>query len=133
MRIIHRIARKAPLKQEAAPAFAEIDPAAITAVRLTQRRAQTIGALRRQDQVDVIVHQTPGKADSPLRRARFRQQREVSGAVLIAEKHWQPPIAPLRDMVRDLGNDDAGESGHDGGDSGRSGGGLISIVSPELE
>jgi hypothetical protein len=115
MRIIHRVAGKAPLKQIAAPAFAEIDPAAVPPVRLTERRAQAIFGGGHEDEVYVIVHQTPAKTDRAVRRAGLRDQRQIGRAILIAEENRQPPVPPLGDVMRDIRDNNARQTGHGAG------------------
>lgn len=38
--------------------------------------------------------------------------RSIEGIVAVLEEGTHAPAAPLRDMVRDAGKDDAGQSGH---------------------
>ena len=47
-----------------------------------------------------------------MRGGRIGDQREIAVPVLVAEKHRQAPVAALGHMVRDTGNDDAGQSRH---------------------
>jgi YD repeat-containing protein len=89
-------------------------PATVAPVRLTQRRAQAIGTLRHEDQVDVIVHQAPGEAAHVRRGAALAHQLQIQAPVLIREEHRLPAIAALGDVVSDAGDDDAGEAGHSG-------------------
>jgi hypothetical protein len=62
--------------------------------------------------VDVIVHQAPGEAFHPRRRAALPQQIEIEAPIRVREEDRLTAIAALRDMVRGTGNDDAGKAGH---------------------
>lgn len=48
----------------------------------------------------------------PGPRGGGREQVEIGPPVTVGEEHRQPAIAALGDVVRDPGNDDAGETGH---------------------
>lgn len=114
MRIVHRIAGEPPLEQIAAPALAGVDVARITPVRFGQRRAQPRRRLGHEDEVHMIVHQTPGEATHLLPRAARRHQPKIEKAIRVGKEDRLPPIAALRHMMRGAGNDDAREAGHAG-------------------
>ena len=101
---------------------ADIDAAAGAPVRLRQRGAWALRARGHEDEVDMIVHQAPGEATRALRGAGGGEEREIFDAVVVAEEHWQTAIATLGDVVGDVGDDDAGESGHGGSVMGRGAG-----------
>jgi hypothetical protein len=132
MGVVHRVAGEAALEQIAAPALAKIDSSGVAPVRFTERRAQPVGACRHQDQVDVVVHQAPGEAAGRTGGESRGEQRQIRGPVLVAEEDRQAAVAALRDMMRDIGNDDAGETGHGIDGSGVARLRLFSIVSPEF-
>ncbi len=108
VRVVHRVAAEAALEQVAAPALPEVDEAGVAAVRLAERAPQRAGRGRHQDQVDVIVHETPGEASHAFAPATLGHEVEIGGAVLVAEEDGQPAIAALGDVVRDVRDDDAG-------------------------
>ena len=83
-------------------------------MRLRQRGAQPVGIGGHEDKVDVIVHQAPGEAFHPRFRAALAQEINVEQAVLVGEEDRLPAIAALGDVMRDAGDDDAGEAGHSG-------------------
>ena len=112
MRIVHRITGKPPPERIAAPSLAKVDPACIAAVRLPQRSAQAIRILRHEDQMDVVVHQAPGKAARALRLRCICHQRQISMPIFVPEKHRQTPVSALGDMMRNLRDHDAREPGH---------------------
>lgn len=132
MRIVHRVADETTLEKIAAPALAEIDAPAVAPVRLRQRGAQPVLARGHEDEVDMIVHQAPGEAARALSRASGGEQREIFATVVIGKEDGQAAIAALRDVVGDVGDDDAGESCHGGERDGTRGESQFSIVSPEL-
>jgi hypothetical protein len=51
----------------------------------------------------VVIHQAPRKALYAMRRASLRYQPEICAPVIVAEKHRQPTIAALGDMMRNTG------------------------------
>ena len=130
--IVHRVTCEAALEQIAAPALTEIDPSRVEAVRLAESRAQAVGALRDEDQMNVVVHQAPGDAARAVGRAGIRHEREIGATVFIGEEDRQSAIAALRDMVRDMRDDDASEPGHVQVRNRRAAVSLFSIVSPEF-
>ena len=65
--------------------------------------------------MDVVVHQTPREAARPAGLGRLGDQRQVGAAVVVGEEHRMTAVATLGDVVRYLGDYDAGESGHVGG------------------
>ena len=62
----------------------------------------------------MIGHQHPTPHRNALRRAMFGEQIAVERVILITKKGLRPPVTALSDMVRDAGNDEAGEAGHAG-------------------
>ena len=64
---------------------------------------------------DVIVHRAPGEARGAAHARSLAEQRERGDVVLVEEEHRQSPVAELGDVVRDIGDDDAGEAGHERG------------------
>ena len=60
----------------------------------------------------MIVHQAPGEAGSPMRRACLRNQQQIGAAVLIGKEDRQSAIATLSHVVRHGRDDNAGEASH---------------------
>ena len=79
-------------------------------MRLGERGTQALGGRRRQDEVDVIGHQTLGEAPNALRGAGVGDEVAIDGIILIAEEDRLAPIAALGDVVGDVGNHQAGEA-----------------------
>jgi hypothetical protein len=57
--------------------------------------------------VDVIVHQAPGEARDPRRRAALANLGQIKRAIVIAKEDRQPPVTTLGDVVRNVRDDDA--------------------------
>lgn len=112
MRIVHRVAREAALEQVAAPALTKIDHARVPPMRLAQHGAQTVGGVGQQDQMDVIVHQTPRETARAARCRSSEEQLEIGAAIVVGEEDRQPTVAALGDVMRNARNDDASEPGH---------------------
>src|SRR3546814_13440759 len=72
---------------------------------------QAVLILRHQHDVDMIGHQAigPDLATRPLRR--IGQQTEIEFIIPILEEGAPAPVAPLRHMVRDAGQDNARKTG----------------------
>jgi hypothetical protein len=57
--------------------------------------------------VHMIVHQAPAKADRAVRRTRRPNQREIGAAIIIGKENGQSPVPALRDVVRNVRNNNA--------------------------
>src|SRR4051794_4578301 len=112
VRLIHCDRGEAALPQMAAPALALVDRPAIAAVDRRQRRAETVGPTRHQNQVDVVRHQTPSPDGSLRFAAPEAQQFEIKRVIAIREEGQLAPIAALGDVVRYSRHDEAGGSRH---------------------
>ena len=112
VRIVHRNGRKAALKKVAAPARPRVDEMGVAALRLSHRPSQTRAVARNDNKVNVIRHQ----AVCPNLDAKFARllgrQVAIDFLVAVLEKDRLAPIATLRDVVRNIRNDDARETGH---------------------
>ena len=113
MRIVHRIRGKTALEETAGPALARVDVAGVAAVCLGKCGAQPVRGFGDEDEVDVIVHQTPGEAGYTRGRAAFAQQIEIEDAIGVREEDRLGAVAALGDVVRGAGDYDAGEAGHE--------------------
>ena len=80
-----------------------------------QRAAQALGMDGDEEQVDVIVHQSPAEAAGGGGGAGGGKQLEIGGAVLVREENRQSAVAALGHVMRDVGDDDTGETSHAGG------------------
>ena len=89
-----------------------MDGAGIGAVQLGERAAQAVGIGRRQDQMHMVRHQAPRPDADIGGAAMLDQQVVVERVVLGREEHFGPPVAALRDVVRQTGNDNASEASH---------------------
>ena len=77
-----------------------------------QRGPERYRGRRDQDKVNVVGHQAPGQATNTLAPARFRDQVAVGRIILAREEDFLAAIAALRDVMGDIGNDDARKAGH---------------------
>lgn len=94
------------------PVVSERPSAAKAPVQIAEGAPQPILALRRRDDMDVVGHQAIGPdLDRRLGR-RFAEQVAIEAVIRIAEERRLPPIAALGDMVRNVGNDQAGDASH---------------------
>jgi hypothetical protein len=66
------------------------------------------------DDVYMVRHQAIGPDRDMRARRRVRQKVQVKLIVPIFEERPFPAVAPLRYMVRDAGENNAGKAGHDG-------------------
>jgi metallophosphoesterase superfamily enzyme len=75
---------------------------------------ESVGVVGHEDHVDVIGHQHPAPHFDARRRRMNLQQRLVQAEVGRRKESLLPTIAALRHMMRNAGNDEAGEAGHIG-------------------
>ncbi|MDP8223222.1 MAG: hypothetical protein P9L99_07685 [Candidatus Lernaella stagnicola] len=80
-------------------------------MRLADRAAQAVGAGRHDVEVHVVGHQAIGPHLDAALFELVGHQIEV-GAVFVTEKGLPAAIATLRDVVRDVRNNNAGDSRH---------------------
>lgn len=95
------------------PARAGVAESAVSPGRFADRSGQSIGRLRRHDQMQVVGHEAIGPHHHTGLAAALGQDIAAAGVVAVREEHGLPPIAPLRDMMKRAGNDDAAEAGHE--------------------
>ncbi|MBV9584135.1 MAG: hypothetical protein JO213_04540 [Alphaproteobacteria bacterium] len=118
MRLVHRHRAEAALPKMARAPESRVNVARITAVHRGQCPAQPVSIARHQDQMHMVRHKHPGPDRDACRFATGCQQITVEGVIGVAEKHLRATVAPLRDVVRYIGNNEAGETGHAPGSRG---------------
>jgi len=64
------------------------------------------------DQVHVIRHQAVTQQREAVQYAIVPEELEVSAAVRVIGQNYLPGIPPLRNMMGNVSNDDAGQSSH---------------------
>lgn len=63
--------------------------------------------------MNLVEHRATGQ-DAHLRPAAAPgKQVEVQGAIVVAEERRLAPVVSLRDMMRQAGNEEAGDAGHE--------------------
>lgn len=77
-----------------------------------QAMTQSMRRRGSQDEMHVIRHQAERETGDTCRCACFGDQAQVERIIALREEYLLPPVATLRDMVREARNDNAGESGH---------------------
>ena len=100
MRSVHRERREPALPQIVASTLVDVCVLRVASMRLAGRDAQPVGVLRRQDQVNVILHQTISPHLHAYRSAALSQKVAVERVALVAEEHPLPPVVPLRHIMR---------------------------------
>jgi hypothetical protein len=63
--------------------------------------------------MDVVGHQAPGPDRDPRGLGVLGQERPVEPIVVLAEERRLPAVAPVGDMMRQAGRDNAGETRDD--------------------
>jgi hypothetical protein len=71
------------------------------------------GCGRREQQMDMVVHQHIGVQLAAACMQRIFEQMQVAQSVAVIQKAGQAIVAPLHDVLRNTGKVDAGQSGHD--------------------
>jgi len=112
VRLVHRHGAEAALPEMAAAALARMDMAGIAAVELGERPPEPVGVARAEDEVDMVRHQHPGPDLDLSRAAGYRQEIAIERIVGIAEEGLRPPVATLRHVMRQAGDDETGEARH---------------------
>jgi hypothetical protein len=110
--LVHRHAAEAALPEVAGALQPGVDMAGVSTVDRGQGPAQGVRVGRDQDQVHMVGHKDPGPDLDPCGGSMLGQQVAIEAVVVIAEESLGAAIAPLGDVVRDAGEDRAGEAGH---------------------
>jgi hypothetical protein len=84
----------------APPSLTEIDVSAVAAVRLADRRRQSVCLFRHGNQVNVVAHEAVGPNRYTVMRAPRGHEIDIDPKVIVPEKGVLPPVAPLGDVVR---------------------------------
>jgi len=100
------------LEEVASPALSEVDVPRVAAMGLTDTLRQAVLVLGNSDQVHVIRHQAPSEIRDTESLSLLREMLQILQAVLISEEDVHPPNAPLRDVMREIRDDDASDSSH---------------------
>ena len=110
--LVHDYRGKSVLEQMPGPAAARIDEVGVAPMRLAHGQAKSGIVSWREDQVDVIGHQAIGPDLNAAPADLFGEQVTINLLVAVLEEDRLAPIAPLGHMVRQSGNDHAGEASH---------------------
>jgi len=110
--LVHRDGAEAALPEMSGFLLPRMDDAGIGAVHLCERAPQAVRVGRRQDQMHMVWHKAPRPGADIDSAAMLDQQGLVERVVLGREKHFGPPVAALCHVVRQIGDDDAGEASH---------------------
>ncbi len=112
MVFIHGHTAEPALPEMACPLQAGMNMPGIGAMHFRQRAPYAIPVLRCQDQVDVIRHEHPGPNADVRRLAMPGQQVQIEVIVEVTVKCLCTPVAALRDMVGNAGDDSARQTSH---------------------
>ena len=110
--LVHHHRAEAALPEMPAALAAGLQNAGVAPVGRRQGAAQSVGISGNQDQVHVIGHQAPGPDFDLGRAAILGQEIAIERVVVVIEERPRPPIAALRHMMRQTGNDQTGETSH---------------------
>ena len=91
-----------------------IDEARVEPVRPGQRQREPGAVVGRQDQVRVVGHQAIGPAGDAGPTARLGEPVLIETKILQLEEYPLASIAALGDVMRQAGDDNAGDAGHEG-------------------
>ena len=112
VRLVHDAGGEPALPEEAAPVFAEVDGAAVSAVEFAEASAEGIEVAGHGDEVDVVGHQAIGPDLDAPRGQIFRGEIEVELVNVIGEEGLHPPVPALGDVMRNPRRDHSGDPGH---------------------
>ena len=112
VRLVHRDRPEPALPEMPGAPPPRMNAARVAPMHAGQRPPQPVGVERHQDEMHVVGHQAPRPHLDVGLAAVLRQEIAVERVVLVGEEGARAAVATLRDMVRDAGDDDAGEAGH---------------------
>ena len=112
MRRVHRHGAEPPLPEMPGPLLARMDCAGIGAMHPREGAPQAVRVAGHQDQMDMVGHQAPGPDLDAGGAAGAAEEIAIEHIVRIRKERLLAAVAPLGDMVRRIGNDDPGETGH---------------------
>ena len=81
-------------------------------MRLTDRPRQGGGVGGRKDEMDVVGHQAIGPAGDAVGSAALGEQIAIESVIARLGEQRLATVAPLRDVMRQAGDDNAGETRH---------------------
>jgi hypothetical protein len=110
--LVQRDRAVAPLKQAPGLARPRVDEAGVKPVRARQRQREPGGVGGREDEMDMVRHETISPDRDVEFPARLRQPISVQFVIAVVEKNPFAPVAALRDVMGRTGDDDAGDAGH---------------------
>lgn len=91
---------------------ARVDVAGVVPVHMPKCPAQRISITRHGNDMHMVGHQPVGPYFDTMPLSRLRQQIEIQRIIALLEKRPLSPVATLRDMVRNAGQNDAGKAGY---------------------
>jgi len=97
-----------------AAAVKAIDVLRVKEIRPSDCFGQGFFRPRHNDQVNVIGHQTIAEDPQAVPGGLPRQDREIGLVIIINEERVLAIVPPLGDMMRNVGQDDSGDSWHGG-------------------
>ena len=112
---------EAPFPQRAAAPVGPVHVLDIALPQMLHQQRATVGPLRRQQQVNVIGHETVGVDHALELRGEDLQVREIEFVVGIGEEAGAAIVAALNDVDWHLGDGDPRTAGHVGSGDGDSG------------
>ncbi len=89
-----------------------VDDAGVTPMRRRERAPQPVRVGRRQDEMHRVRHPAPCPNLDAGGPAMLAEQVAIEGVVGVGEERARAAIAALGDVMRQAGDDDAGEAGH---------------------
>jgi hypothetical protein len=111
----HRAGIVPALPQVPAPAFERVPVLRIAHLHSAHHFGERLGSTRKQDQMNMVRHQTVTENFHRLKRRILLNQSKVYFAIGSREENVAALIASLRDVVRTMRDDGSGKSRHMGG------------------
>src|SRR3984957_3211636 len=112
MGFVHRDAAEPALKKIPGDARAGVDEGGIAPMRLAVRARQPFKRRWRQNEMDVIGQQAIGPAGDAVLLASLGEQIAIQRIIAGLREQLLAPVAALRDVMGNVGNDNAGKTGH---------------------
>ncbi len=112
MCLIHRHGSIAPVEEVACPTGPGVDESGVTAMAFADSSAKSRFVARREDQMYMVGHQAAGPHHDARLPGLLGKHVTIDVVVAVLKEYGLTPVAPRRDVVGDLRDDDTSETGH---------------------
>ncbi len=102
MRIIHGKGSIPALPKVPCPALPSVDQPGVPAMHLAKSPRQVSGIPRDCDDVNMVGHEAVCPDINTTQACKLQKNGKIGGVVRFVEEYFLPPVATLRDMMRNV-------------------------------